>query len=211
MTSLPVQAEFNGQSLDIIVIGGDRWLRGSQLVTPLGFTDQNAIRNILRRNPDDFGLAETMLVSLPAAKGGEQLTRIFSERGAGKLALLAKTPQSTIFRSWVMDRLTAPQSPPVLELHGGIGKTAQNELRTFWLRHTPNRKFLKYVAMPLSNSEIAKLCDWKTAGTVTKKRRAAEVLGLIAANTRQIPSSLQRHVALQRAASASLALSSHAG
>lgn len=116
MTITTLPEAFDGTPIDIIEIGNERWVRGGQIVPPLGFADYDSIKKIMRRNPGDFGPDETMTVELPS-RGGMQLTRLFSERGIAKLAMLATSPQATKFRDWAATVLTTPRqpAPPLLQ------------------------------------------------------------------------------------------------
>ncbi len=196
-------ATFEGQNLDIIIIGNERWAMGAQIGHSLGYTmGAHAIGKIYKRNRSEFGLDDTMVVELPDALGRDQLTRLYSAKGIAKLAMFANTPKAAAFRDWAAAVLTTPRSEPELLLtQPVIGKTALNELTSFWLRHKPNRKFLKYAGMPLSDSEVALLCGWKARSTVTKTRRAAEVLGLIPTQNRMPPRLLPHYSRLKVRAS----------
>lgn len=108
-----VTLHYHQHDLEAVEMAGQMWLRGSQLVTPLGLRDIHAIRMIHARNQDEFTTDETRLVMLPT-ESGEQEVRVFSLRGARLLALLARTPAAKAFRRWVLDLLEGRVRPRAL-------------------------------------------------------------------------------------------------
>lgn len=175
MTINTLPALYQGQNLDLTVIGGERWLRSSQIGLALGFAfAQQSMNRIYKRNSHEFGPEDTMVVELPT-NGGPQLTRLYSAKGVAKIAMFANTPRASAFRDWAARQLTSPEpvTAPVLSA------TALAELRTAWLAMGKHRQFLRYAKMGLSAREIGLLLGWKTSGPITKKRRAAEALGLL--------------------------------
>ena len=108
---------FQNTTFDVTDRNGQPWLRGYQIGTALGYTNQPdaAIRKIYDRNSDEFTASMTAVVKLPTA-GGEQETRIFSLRGCHLLAMLSRTKIAKAFRAWVLDILdkeTKPHTKPV--------------------------------------------------------------------------------------------------
>jgi len=101
---------FQQTALEVIRMEGQNWLRGPQLGAALGFSGdhQKAIRTLYKRNAPEFTPEMTTALELPS-KGGMQLTRIFSARGAALLAMLAKTDKAADFRAWVLDVLENQQ------------------------------------------------------------------------------------------------------
>jgi BRO family, N-terminal domain len=197
--SLP--AHFSGNPINIITLHGQPWIMGGQIGHSLGYADPSReVARMIRRNPNEFTLDDMMVVQLPDALGRLQLTRIFSRTGAIKIAMLSKTDRAVAFRDWAARTLANPADAPSFHWQDKISPSAKHDLKCFWLKHKPNRKFLKYAGLPLSNREVAILCGWKSPTTVVTKRRAAEALGLIAPDPGRLPSNLQRHLELKRAA-----------
>lgn len=112
MTITTLPADFAGHSLDIIIIGNERWIRGPQIGGALGYvySPAKAVQKIYQRNAAEFDSSDTMVVELPSS-GGMQLTRLFSHKGAAKLAMLAQTPRAAEFRDWASRMLTTPPQP----------------------------------------------------------------------------------------------------
>jgi prophage antirepressor-like protein len=104
MTYQITTLHYHRHALEAVELHGQKWLRGAQLVGPLGLRSTSGIDMIFARNSSEFGVDETQLVTLPTA-GGEQEVRLFSLRGARLLALLARTPEAKAFRRWVLDLL----------------------------------------------------------------------------------------------------------
>lgn len=178
MTISTLASSFDGHAIDIILIGGERYIRGAQAAQSLGYQHPKAaIRDLVKRHRSEFDSDEFIVVELPTP-GGRQLTRLFSERGCMKLAMLASTPKAAAFRDWAAQVLTAPRPAPLLLADRRMSASARTELRQAWLKVDKNRKFVKYQKAGLNMAEIALLCGWKNSSTVTRKRRAAEALGL---------------------------------
>ena len=175
MTINTLPARFDGQNLDIIIIGNERWLGGAQVGHSLGYMMAgHAIGKLYKRNAREFGPEDTMVVELPT-NGGPQLTRLYSAKGVAKIAMFANTPKAAAFRDWAARQLTSPEPAPAPT----IGATAMTELRNAWLGMGKHRQFLRYARLGLSAREIGLLLGWKTSSHITKKRRAAEALGLL--------------------------------
>ena len=183
MTIVTLAATFEGSHLDIIIIGNERWARGRQIGGALELASPGkAIQKIYARNAHEFSLDDTMLVEL-LTSGGMQHTRIFSERGCIKLAMLACTPKAAAFRDWAATMLSNPAPQPLAALPApALSRAAAQELGRAWLATAQNRKFVRYAKAGLTSGEIMTLCKWASVATVTRKRRAAEALGLIQAS-----------------------------
>jgi muconolactone delta-isomerase len=108
-----IALNYGGMSLTGIQMDGQTWLRGEQLVPPLGLGSDRAVRIIFERNAEEFGSHETRLIVEQTA-GGPQQVRVFSLRGARLLAFFAKTEPAARFRRWVLDLLEgrAPVAHP---------------------------------------------------------------------------------------------------
>lgn len=114
MTIKTLPATFADQTLDIVIIGNERWAMGPQIGAALGypFDPSKAIRKIYQRNHTEFDTSDTMVVEIPDRLGRMQLTRLFSHKGVAKLAMLAQTPRAAQFRDWAAQQLTSPPVPP---------------------------------------------------------------------------------------------------
>jgi hypothetical protein len=185
--AITLQEAFNGHSIDIIALHGSRWVMGGQIGHPIGYEHQRAFKRLISKHRDEFGLDDMMVVELPDRLGRMQLTRIFSEKGVTKLAMLAQTPRAAAFRDWAARVLTEPRpvAQPVLEMHGGFSGTALMYLRQRFKADPRHRKVMRYAKLGLKPFEIARLVDWH-AHHVRKAMRAAEALGFIEATSEQL-------------------------
>lgn len=104
---------FRDTQFDVVDQSGQPWLRGYQIGTALGYTNQPdaAVRKIFDRNADEFTSSMTALVELDTA-GGKQQVRIFSLRGVHLLAMLSRTKVAKEFRRWVLDVLEGIAEAP---------------------------------------------------------------------------------------------------
>ncbi|WP_299316260.1 hypothetical protein [uncultured Halomonas sp.] len=51
-------ADFHGHAIEIIDRQGQSWIRGSQIATPLGYTQTSRVTELYKRHADEFtGLA----------------------------------------------------------------------------------------------------------------------------------------------------------
>lgn len=109
MSIQTLPAQFEQHNLDIIIIGNERWARGSQVGLALGFAfSQQSMNKLHSRNKHEFGVDDTMVVELPTA-GGAQLTRLYSAKGIAKVAMFANTDKAAAFRDWAAQMLTTPK------------------------------------------------------------------------------------------------------
>ena len=117
MTITTLPAQFESHTLDIIIIGNERWARGSQIGLALGFIfSQQSMNKLYSRNKAEFGDDDTMVVELQT-QGGLQLTRLYSAKGIAKVAMFAATPKAAAFRDWAATMLTtAREEPPARPL-----------------------------------------------------------------------------------------------
>jgi prophage antirepressor-like protein len=178
ITTLP--AQFEQIPIDILIIGNERWARGSQVGSALGYSHAGvSMRRLYNRNAKEFGTDDTMVIELPTA-GGPQLTRLYSAKGIAKIAMLADTPKAAAFRDWAAKVLTTQPvaAQPALPAPA-MSATALRDIRQLWLKQGQNRRFLRYQKAGLKIPEILLLCGWKNKSTVTSKRRTAEALGLL--------------------------------
>ncbi len=125
---------FRDTQFDIVDRNGQPWLRGYQIGTALGYTNQpdTAIRKIFDRNADEFTSSMTALVELDTA-GGKQQVRIFSLRGVHLLAMLSRTKVAKEFRRWVLDVLEGIAEVPAKS------KALPDRLTPAQQRHIQNR------------------------------------------------------------------------
>jgi hypothetical protein len=184
-------AEFDGQQLDIIEINGTSWLRGVQIGAALGLAfPAKAAAKIFRRHKAEFGPDETVVIELDTA-GGKQLVRLFSSRGASRIALLANTPKAAEFRDWVLDRLDNFQggtNPAPLLIEGGTRAMPLPSPDSARLRALASRLLLtakpwlrrvrQYRQRGLTVAEIALLLG-RNKATIRKALRDLETLGLV--------------------------------
>lgn len=180
MQKLP--ALFEGQPIEITVIGGERWVRGPQVGAALGFADPGkAIRKIFSRNGREFSIDDAMVVEIAGQSGGPQLTRLFSATGVAKIAMLANTPRAAAFRDWAARMLVhgpaAETAPKAIPSPDPYAPNVMTELRQCFVKACGAR-FVRYLAMDLTTAELKKLTGY-TAVTIARKRRAAEALGLV--------------------------------
>lgn len=102
---------FHETSFEVIERDGERWLRGLQIASALGYRNPAAdARNLYERNAAEFTDAMTAVVKLHTA-GGLQDVRIFSPRGTHLLGMFARTPRAAEFRHWVLDVLEGKAAP----------------------------------------------------------------------------------------------------
>ena len=104
---------YGARRLDGLRLDGEIWLRGDQLVPPLGMSSDRAVRLIYERHAHEFTADETRLI-VEDTQGGPQQVRVFSLRGARLLAMLARTEPAARFRRWLLDLLEgrAPVARP---------------------------------------------------------------------------------------------------
>lgn len=80
------------------------WLTASQIGFALQYADDKAVQRIYSRRSEEFTEGMTRVVKVTTL-GGEQLTRVFSLRGAHLIAMFARTPVAKEFRRWVLNIL----------------------------------------------------------------------------------------------------------
>lgn len=152
---------------------------GPQIGAALGFADPGkAIRKIYSRSPSEFDESTNIMIEL-STDGGRQLVRLYNARGAALIAMKAQTPKGEAFRRWVLDVLEGKSdidTGPMAEAEG-VSLTVMHELRTMYLSRKGMAQLVRYLGMGLKTAEIARLLE-VTPGFVTKRRRAAEYLGL---------------------------------
>jgi hypothetical protein len=101
MNALTTTLSYQEHAIPGLIRDGQIWVGSNSLLDPLGLNSKEAIRNIIRRHPDDFGPAETQVVKVQTA-GGLQDMRLVSRAGAETLAFFAGTPAGRAFRRWCL-------------------------------------------------------------------------------------------------------------
>lgn len=104
-------AEFDGQSFDVYDISEVRWIRGVQICTTLGISN-DTLKRLLKTHRAEFTPDKTGIVTVPTP-GGAQQARVFSPRGAALVAMLVSSPRAAAFRSWVLDTLEERAASPI--------------------------------------------------------------------------------------------------
>ncbi|MCL6745128.1 Bro-N domain-containing protein [Kosakonia sp. R1.Fl] len=80
------------------------WLTANQIGCALEYADEKAVQRIYSRHSDEFTdqMSRVVKVTTPY---GEQMTRVFSLRGAHLVAMFARTAIAKEFRHWVLNIL----------------------------------------------------------------------------------------------------------
>lgn len=80
------------------------WLTANQIGCALEYADEKAVQRIYSRHSDEFTdqMSRVVKVTTPY---GEQMTRVFSLRGAHLVAMFARTAIAKEFRRWVLNIL----------------------------------------------------------------------------------------------------------
>ena len=86
------------------------WIRAVELARALGYSSEEKVSRVYRRNADEFTADMTQVIEIsPEARfgllGSAGRCRIFSLRGCHLLAMFARTPVAKAFRKWVLDVL----------------------------------------------------------------------------------------------------------
>lgn len=86
------------------------WIRAVELARALGYSSEEKVSRVYRRNADEFTADMTQVIEIsPEARfgllGSAGRCRIFSLRGCHLLAMFARTPVAKEFRRWVLDVL----------------------------------------------------------------------------------------------------------
>lgn len=112
---LPLSSQslsFNGVVLTPLSLGGQLWIRSSELAVALGYKREDALSRVYERNADEFADDMTQVVEISTDRQCDGLgnfgtgrSRIFSLRGCHLLTMFAQTPLAKVFRKWVLDVL----------------------------------------------------------------------------------------------------------
>lgn len=180
MTTTTMMETFDGQQVEVVILGNQRFVAASQVGRALGFQDPvRAMSKLFTRNQREFESDMTFLVEIDGA-GGRQLTRVYSARGAALIAMKAQTPKGEAFRRWVLDVLEgkaeAGEDVPVQA--GELTPTVLYRLRVQFMEYPKMRALIRYRTAGLGRKEIAKLLE-VSGSYVAGQLRVAEFLGLI--------------------------------
>ena len=101
---------FNDFTFSPVTHQNSLWIRAVELARALGYSGEEMVSRLYRRNADEFTPDMTQLIEI-VAEGQNGLprklssgrARIFSLRGCHLLAMFARTPVAKAFRKWVLD------------------------------------------------------------------------------------------------------------
>ena len=101
---------FNEISFTPITHQNSLWIRATELARALGYSNENLVSRIYKRNAEEFTEDMTQVIEISAEDrfgllGSAGRCRIFSLRGCHLLAMFARTPVAKAFRRWVLDVL----------------------------------------------------------------------------------------------------------
>ena len=107
-----ISLTFNDITFSPVPHQNSLWIRAVELARALGYSSEEKVSRVYRRNADEFTPDMTQLIEISAeAQSGllDNLSagrcRIFSLRGCHLLAMFARTPVAKAFRRWVLDVL----------------------------------------------------------------------------------------------------------
>jgi prophage antirepressor-like protein len=98
---------FENTEIKIIDKGGEPWVAASDLSKALGYSREDEVGRIYRRNADEFTPSMSQTANLAFSGNLTKTVRIFSLRGAHLIAMFARTKKAKAFRRWVLDLLDA--------------------------------------------------------------------------------------------------------
>lgn len=101
---------FNDITLTPVTHQNSLWIRATELARALGYSSENLVSRIYKRNAEEFTEDMTQVIEISAEDrfgllGSAGRCRIFSLRGYHLLAMFARTPVAKAFRRWVLDVL----------------------------------------------------------------------------------------------------------
>ena len=121
-----ISLTFNDITFSPVPHQNSLWIRAVELARALGYSSEEKVSRVYRRNADEFTPDMTQLIEISAeAQSGllDNLSagrcRIFSLRGCHLLAMFARTPVAKAFRRWVLDvldRLAAEEQAAIPEV-----------------------------------------------------------------------------------------------
>lgn len=177
------KAAFFDTTFDVFDLNGTRWIRGDHIRATLG-VPPSTFKRLLKAHRSEFGPHMTAIIAVPTP-GGAQQTRIFSPRGAARIAMLAKTERAAIFRDWVSDVLEGKETPllpastaipPRTMVPSAIPQIDTTTAEAL-LSSLP-RQVLRYRRMGLSTAEICRLTN-RGATTVRRYTGLLRSVGLL--------------------------------
>jgi hypothetical protein len=179
MTAQITTERFEAVDLQLVHIGGQRWLRGEDIGAALGFRDPgDAVKKILQRSRSEFDETTTITAEMKTATGW-RATRLYNARGAALIAMKANTPKGEAFRRWVLDVLEGKADADVPIRSGEMTAGVLYSLREMFLQRKGNTQLVRYRQMGLGTAEIARLLDCKPR-SINPRLRVSEFLGLTA-------------------------------
>ena len=102
---------FNNFTFTPVTHQNSLWIRAAELARALGYSSEEKVSRVYRRNEDEFTPDMTQVIEitdrpeLGTSKNLINKARIFSLRGCHLLAMFARTPVAKAFRRWVLDVL----------------------------------------------------------------------------------------------------------
>ncbi len=163
---------FENKPINLITINDNEYIEGALLGDTLELKKGNrAVQQIFRKHKKEFTPDMAISIDLPT-KGGMQLARVFSLRGASLIAMYAQTPVANRFRAFILDILEGKKQPKDTER---LIKKLQFELlktKPIW------QKIYKYKSLGLNNVEVGRLLK-VTKRTISGHLRQMEELGII--------------------------------
>ncbi|WP_413207782.1 hypothetical protein [Rhodospirillum sp. A1_3_36] len=184
------QVAFLDTTFDVFDLNGTRWVRGDHIRTTLGIP-QTTFKRLIKAHRSEFGAAMMATITAPTP-GGAQQVRIFSPRGAARVAMLARTDRAAAFRDWVSDVLEGKAQPPLAHPEEpALPATLDLAARLVRSMALPSpddlvpllapeaRRVLRYRRLGLMTSEIVKLTGRRPTYVkdITARLRAIGLLG----------------------------------
>ena len=106
-----ISLTFNDITFSPVPHQNSLWIRAVELARALGYSSEEKVSRVYRRNEDEFTPDMTQVIEitdrpeLGISKNLINKARIFSLRGCHLLAMFARTPVAKAFRKWVLDVL----------------------------------------------------------------------------------------------------------
>lgn len=105
-----ISLTFNDITFSPVPHQNSLWIRAVELARALGYSSEEKVSRVYRRNADEFTADMTQVIEISAEAqngllGSAGRCRIFSLRGCHLLAMFARTPVAKAFRKWVLDVL----------------------------------------------------------------------------------------------------------
>lgn len=100
--SLVRSFSFEGKPLHFWERGGEYYTTAAEVADALGYADARKVSNLYNKRKGEFRDAETCVLKV-RTQGQSRSVRVFSPRGAMKVAILAETEKAAEFRDWILD------------------------------------------------------------------------------------------------------------